>query len=75
MKRSDAKNLFSSVWDDNEVIVMAWEKSTIEGYINRLMTTSEWNTQVAKWERSGEAGYASETVGDAIVVAFFEALE
>ena len=48
MKRSDAKKLFSSVWDDNdEVIVMAWEKGTIEEHLGRKVSASEWSDAVA----------------------------
>ena len=67
MKRNDAKNLFSSVWDDNEVIILFWSKEIIEDYTDRLMTTNEWNALVTKWEQSNEADHASETVGEAII--------
>ena len=67
MKRSDAKNLFSSVWDDNEVIVMAWEKNTIEEHLSRKVSASEWSDAVAEWEKGSVVDRISEEVSDAVM--------
>lgn len=67
MKRSDAKNLFSSVWDDNEVIVMAWEKSTIEEHLGRKVSAEEWSEAVEEWEKSSVVDRISEEVSDAVI--------
>ena len=68
MKRSDAKKLFSSVWDDNnEVIVMAWEKGTIEEHLGRKVSASEWSDAVAEWEKGSVVDRISEEVSDAVM--------
>ena len=68
MKRSDAKNLFSSVWDDNnEVIVMAWEKSAIEEHLSRKVSAEEWSDAVAEWEKGSVVDRISEEVSDAVM--------
>ena len=67
MKQTDARALFSSVWDDDEVIIFYWSKEIVEGFIGRPLTTEEWNGEVAKWEGSADADRASEVVGDAII--------
>ena len=67
MNRSIAKELFSSVWNDDEVIVMAWEKDTIEEHLGRKVSASEWSGAVAEWERGGVVDRISEEVSDAII--------
>ena len=67
MKRSDAKNLFSSVWDDNEVIVMAWEKGTIEEHLGRKVSADEWADAVEEWEKGSVVDRISEEVSDAVI--------
>lgn len=70
MQQTDARALFSSVWDENEVILFYWSKEIVEGFIGRPLTTDEWNDEVSKWEGSFEADRASEVVGDAIIDSF-----
>ena len=70
MKQTDARALFSSVWDDDEVIIFYWSREIVEGFIGRPLTTEEWNGEVSKWEGSFEADQASEVVGDAIIDSF-----
>lgn len=67
MKQTDARKLFSTVWDDDEVIIFYWSREIVEGFIGRPLTTDEWNDEVSKWEGSFAADRASETVGDAII--------
>ena len=67
MKRTDAKNLFASVWDDNEVIVMAWEKGTIEEHLGRKVSASEWSDAVAEVETGGLGDHISKEVSDAVI--------
>ena len=68
MKRSDAKKLFSSVWDDNnEVIVIVWEKGTIEEHLSRKVSASEWSDAVAEWEKGSVVDRISEEVSDAVM--------
>ena len=67
MKRSDAKNLFSSVWDDNnEVIVMAWERVDIEKHLGRKLSDAKWIWAVEMWEEEAQ-DYISVKVSEAIV--------
>lgn len=66
MKRTDAKNLFSSVWDDNEVIVMTWEKGTIEEHLGRKLSNDEWIWAVKMWEEEAQ-DYISVKVSEAII--------
>ena len=67
MNQTDARALFSTVWDENEIIIFYWSKEIVEGFIGRPLTTDEWNDEVSKWEGSFAADRASETVGDAII--------
>jgi hypothetical protein len=67
MKRSDAKELFSSVWDDNEVIVLAWEKSTIEEHLGRKVSADEWADAVEAWEQGRSVDRISEEVSNAVI--------
>lgn len=67
MKRSDARNLFSSVWNDDEVILMAWEKSTIEEHLGRKVSADEWADAVEAWEQGQEEDRISEEVSDIVL--------
>ena len=67
MKRTDAKELFSSVWNDDEVIILSWEKDTIEEHLGRKVSASEWSDVVAEWEKGGVVDRISEEVSDAII--------
>lgn len=67
MKRSDARNLFSSVWNDDEVILMAWEKSTIEEHLGRKVSADEWADAVEAWEQGREEDRISEEVSDIVL--------
>ena len=68
MKRTDAKNLFASVWDDNnEVIVLSWEKGTIEEHLGRKVSASEWSDAVAEVETGGLGDHISKEVSDAVI--------
>ena len=67
MKQTDARALFSTVWDENEVIIFYWTKEIVEGFIGRPLTTDEWNGEVSKWEGSNDDDRASEIIGDAII--------
>lgn len=68
MKRSDAKELFSSVWSDSpDVIVMAWEKSTIEEHLGRKVSADEWADAVEAWEQGRSVDRISEEVSEAVM--------
>ena len=68
MKRSDAKELFSSVWSDSQdVIVMAWEKSTIEEHLGRKVSADEWADAVEAWEQGRSVDRISEEVSNTVM--------
>jgi hypothetical protein len=68
MKRSDAKELFSSVWSDSQdVIVMAWEKSTIEEHLGRKVSADEWADAVEAWEQGRSIDRISEEVSESVM--------
>jgi hypothetical protein len=68
MKRSDAKQLFSSVWDDtSDVIVLAWEKGTIEEHLGRKISDDEWIWAVNEWEQGGVVDRISEEVSNTVM--------
>lgn len=68
MKRSDAKELFSSVWSDSQdVIVMAWEKSTIEEHLGRKVSADEWADAVEAWEQGRSIDRISEEVSNTVM--------
>lgn len=67
MKRTDARNLFSSVWNDDEVILMAWEKSTIEEHLGRKVSADEWADAVEAWEQGQEEDRISVEVSETVM--------
>lgn len=68
MKRSDAKELFSSVWSDSpDVIVLAWEKSTIEEHLGRKVSADEWADAVEAWEQGRSIDRISEEVSNTVM--------